>query len=137
MYESSSAAGWFGGMFLFLWIFLYFYLAFTQFKIAQKLRHQSPWWAWIPIVNLFQQIQMSGKEWYWFILCLIPIVNIFAFAAIWMGIARNCNKSSGWGIMAIIPFLNLIAWGYLAFSSGEPTQPSAPQPVRQEHQHVG
>jgi hypothetical protein len=137
MYESGNAISLFGGMFLFLWAFLYFYLAFMQYKIAKKVGHPSPWWAWIPIVNIFQQIQMARKEWYWFILCLVPVVNIFAFAAIWMNIARNCNKGTGWGILAIIPFLNFIAWAYLAFSSGEPNKAASPQPARQEHQHVG
>jgi len=133
MYESgySDASG---GMMLFVWLALYLYFAFTQYKIAQKVGHQAPWWAWIPIVNIFQQIQMAGKQWYWFFLYLIPVVNIFAIAAIWVWIAQNCRKSAIWGILAILPFLNLIAWGYLAFSGSEPAP--QPQPAPKEHEPV-
>ncbi|RKX18820.1 MAG: hypothetical protein DRP51_08480, partial [Candidatus Zixiibacteriota bacterium] len=62
---------------------------------------------------------------------------IFAFAAIWMGIAQNCRKSAAWGIMAIVPFLNLIAWGYLAFSSSEAVPSAHHEPAPQEHEPVG
>jgi len=119
MYETAYAGDSGGGFILFVRIALYLYFlyfAYTQYKIAQKVGHEAAWWAWVPILNFYQQVQMAGKEWYWFLLYLVPLVNIFAFAAIWMGIALNCRKPAAWGIMAIVPFLNLIAWGYLAFS---------------------
>ena len=137
MQETAYAADSGGGLILFVWIALYFYFAFAQYKIAQKVGHESAWWAWIPVLNLFQQVQMAGKEWYWFILCLVPLVNIFAFAAIWMAIAQRCYKSAAWGIMAIVPFLNLIAWGYLAFSGSEATPPAHHEPAPHEHEPVG
>ena len=137
MYESGYAGGGFGGMILFVWAVLYFYFAFTQYKIAQKVGHQSPWWSWIPVLNLFQQIQMAGKEWWWFILYLVPVVNIFAMAYIWVCIAKNCHKPAFWGILSILPFLNFIAWGYLAFSGGDtPPQPT-PTPTPHQHEPVG
>ena len=79
---------------------------------------------------------MAGKEWYWFILCLVPLVNIFAFAVIWMAIAQSCRKSTAWGIMAIVPFLNFIAWGYLAFSDDESRPPAPPETAPREHEPV-
>lgn len=136
MYESGYASSSGGTMVILLWLVLYLYFAFTQFKIAQKVNHNAPWWAFIPIVNLFQQIQMAGKEWYWFILYLVPVVNIFAIAIIWMNIAQRCQKSSTWGILAILPILNFIAWGYLAFSGSAPSSPP-PQPAPREHEPVG
>ncbi len=136
MNEAAYAADSGIGFVLFLWAALYFYFAFTQFKIAQKVGHQSPWWAWVPILNLFQQIQMARKEWYWFLFCLIPVVNIFAIAVIWMEIARSCRQSAVWGIMAIVPFLNFIAWGYLAFSGGVDAPPAPPEQAPRQHEPV-
>jgi len=135
MQETAYAANSGGGLILFLWVALYFFFAFTQYKIAQKVGHQSTWWAWVPVLNFFQQIQMAGKEWYWFLFCLIPVVNIFALAVIWMEIARNCRQSAAWGIMAIIPFLNFIAFGYLAFSSSVDAPSAPPEQTQHEHEH--
>jgi len=137
MQETAYAADSGFGLVLFLWVALYFYFSFTQYKIAQKVGHESTWWAWVPILNFVQQIQMARKEWYWFLFCLIPVVNIFVIAAIWMEIAKNCRQSAAWGIMAIVPFLNFIALGYLAFS-GDANAPSAPPAqAPREQQPVG
>ncbi|MCP4703501.1 MAG: hypothetical protein GY865_02740 [candidate division Zixibacteria bacterium] len=136
MQETAYAADSGMGLVLFLWVAFYFFFAFTQFKIAQKVGHESPWWAWVPILNFFQQIQMAGKEWYWFLLCLVPVVNIFVIAAIWMEIARNCRQSAAWGIMAIIPILNFIALPYLAFSSDASVPPPPPAEAPRQHESV-
>jgi hypothetical protein len=122
---------------LVIWLAVYFYFAYSQYKIACRIGHQWPWWAFIPVLNLFQQVQLANKQWYWFILYLIPFVNIIALAAVWINIAQNCNKSAVWGIMAILPFLNFIAWGYLAFSRWEPSSRSVPEPTPREHEPVG
>ena len=144
MQETAYAANSGGEYILFFWVAFYFYFAFTQFKIAQKVGHKSAWWAWVPVLNFFQQVQMAGKEWYWFVFCLTPVVNIFALAAIWMGIAQNCRKSAVWGIMAIVPLVNFVAWGYLAFSGDDhkpsetPHQPQQqPQQPHHEHESIG
>ena len=136
MNETSYAAQSGGGWILFFWVAFYLYFGYTQYRIAQKVGHQSPWWAWVPILNFFQQIQMAGKEWYWFLFCLIPVVNIFAIAAMWMEIAKNCRQSAAWGIMAIIPFINFIAWGYLAFSGGVDAPPTPPQEAPKQPESV-
>lgn len=134
MYESGAETG--GAFVLFLWVALYFYFAYTQYRIAQKVGHQSPWWAWIPILNFFQQIQLAGKDWWWFVLYLVPVVNIIAMAVVWMGIAKNCRQASFWGILAIIPFVNLFAWGYLAFSSDASQPPAPPEHAPREQEPV-
>ena len=136
MNEAAYAADSGMGFVLFLWAALYFYFAFTQYKIAQKVGHESPWWAWVPILNFFQQIQMAGKEWYWFLFCLVPVVNIFCIAIIWMDIARNCRQSAAWGIMAIVPFINFVALGYLAFSRDASAPPAPPQEAPRQQEPV-
>ena len=53
MHETAYAADSGGGFILFIWVALYFYFAFTQYKIAQKVGHESTWWAWVPVLNFF------------------------------------------------------------------------------------
>jgi len=96
---------------------IYAYVAFTQFKIAQKCGcSDSAWWAWIPIMNTFLLFKMAGKPNWWFVLCLIPLVNIFVFAVLWIETAKAIGQSALMGFLVLIPILNFIALGVLAFS---------------------
>jgi len=96
---------------------IYAYVAFTQFKIAQKCGcSDSAWWARIPIMNTFLLFKMAGKPNWWFVLCLIPLVNIFVFAVLWIETAKAIGQSALMGFLVLIPILNFIALGVLAFS---------------------
>ncbi len=128
MYEQEAAAGIFGMIWL-IWLGLYLFFSFCQYKIAQKVEHHAPWYAFIPIVQVFQSFKMAGKDWWWIFLFLIPIVNIVAIAMIWMEIARRCGQSAVWGFLMLIPIINFVALLYLAFSAA-PARPSYPQPAR-------
>ncbi len=104
----------------FAWItslVFYVYLSYSLYVIAQKTGHSdNAWLAWIPIVNLFLTLQIAGEPGWWFILFLIPIVNIVIGVIVWMKIAVARNKPDWWGILLIVPFVNFIVPGYLAFS---------------------
>lgn len=136
-YETGQSAGL--GMIPLLFILgVYLYLAFTMFKMAQKTGHSdSAWWSFIPILNTFLVFKMASKPAWWFILCLIPIVNIVVFAILWIEVAKACGQSPVWGVLVLIPLINFIALGVLAFSAPprrlSPTSPSerprTPTPV--------
>ena len=132
MYEPNAAAQTLG---LFFWLIsavLYFYFAFAQFKIAQKINHSAPWWAFIPVLNLFQEFQLAGKPWYWIFLYCIPLVNIIAWVVVWMDIAKKVGQSPVWGFLTLLPVINFAAIGVLAFSGGGSNQ-NSPFPQK-EHQ---
>ena len=77
---------------------------------------------------------------WWLFMFFIPGINIVFTILVWMEIAKAVGKPEWWGILIIVPFVNLIVPGYLAFSDdGEATdaqpiasapdpQPAAPQP---------
>jgi hypothetical protein len=129
MYESSYG-GEASALIWVIWLAVYFFFAYCQYRIAQKVEHHSPWHAFIPIVQFFQLFKMAGKDWWWIFLCLIPIVNIIAIAAIYIEIAKRLSQPPVWGFLVIIPFLNLVALLYLAFSSA-PAKPAYTEPQRQ------
>ncbi len=118
MYEAGYESSVFG-MFWLVWLGLYLFFGYCQYRIAQKVGHESPWQAWIPIVQVFQQVKMADREWWWFLLYLVPIVNIFAIAMVWSDISQKTGNSSIWGIFMLVPFLNLVSLLYLAFSAQE------------------
>ena len=117
---------------------MYFYFTFAMFKMAQKTGHSdTAWWAFIPILNTFLLFKMANKPAWWFILCLIPIVNIVVFAILWIEVAKACQQSPVWGFLVLIPLINLVAMGILAFSTPAPRvsppaqseRPRTPTPV--------
>lgn len=137
MHEPAVSDG-FGAVEFLVILAIYFYFTFAQYKIAQKLGHSSPWWAFIPIINTFQLIQMARKEWYWFLFLFIPVVNVVCFAILWMEVAKYCRMSPVWGIATLVPFINFVSIGLMAFSNASPpssfpppdhTRPREPEQV--------
>ncbi len=94
----------------------YIYVSLALQTIAKKTQTENAWMAWIPIVNVFLMLSIAGKPLWWFILCLIPLVNIIILIVVWMGIAEARSKPSWWGILTIVPFVGIIVPGYLAWS---------------------
>ncbi len=141
MYESSYDGG-FGAFGAAIWLFyvaVYFYWAYAQYKIAQKTGYNSTaWWAFIPILNVFQWTQLAGRPWYWFVLCLVPFVNIIFMVWLWVDIAKKCGQSPIWGVLILIPLLNLISLGVLGFASAaRPSQFAAEKPAPRQPTQVG
>jgi hypothetical protein len=113
--EPAAAAAIMVVYFILMAIF-YIYFAICLMKIAQKTNTENAWFAWIPILNVFLMLMIAKKPLWWFILLLIPIVNIIISIIVWMAIAEARGKPSWVGILMIIPVLNIIIPGYLAFS---------------------
>jgi hypothetical protein len=59
---------------------------------------------------------IAGKPAWWFVLCLIPLVNIVIFIIIWMAIAEARHKPNWWGILLIVPVVGLLVPAFLAWS---------------------
>ena len=106
---------------IFTFVYLFFTLCF--YTIAKKTGHNHPWWAFVPVLNVFQMLQVARKPWYWFFLFLIPIVNLVAIALVWIEIAKAREKSPVWGVFMLLPFLNFVALLYLALGSAKETPP--------------
>lgn len=96
---------------------LYVYMSLCLQVIAKKTGTSNGWLAWIPIINFFLWLKVARRPMWWFILLLIPFVNIIITVIGWMDIAKLRQKAGWWGVMFIIPVMNLIAPGYLAFSA--------------------
>jgi hypothetical protein len=94
----------------------YIYVALALQTIATKTATPNGWLAWIPIANIFLMLSIAKKPMWWFILCLVPLVNIVIIILIWMGVAEARHKPNWWGILMIVPIANLIVPGYLAWA---------------------
>ena len=108
------------GMFFFvIAIAFYVYYCLCMFLIAKKLDVPAPWTAWIPIVQVWTFVASAGKPAWWIILLIVPIVNFFVIAYLWMCIAENLGKNKWLGLLMLLPIVNMIFLGILAFSKSE------------------
>lgn len=101
---------------------LFVFYAFCLMTILKKLNYESPWLAWIPIVQNYAIFQAGGEEQalLWTILAFVPCVNIVAFVKLiiaWVNIAKQLGKTPWILLCALIPCIGtFIAFGYLAFA---------------------
>jgi Family of unknown function (DUF5684) len=105
------------GLFVFGFILAtYVYMALALQTIANKTNTANSWLAWIPIANIFLLLSVAKKPMWWFILFLVPLVNIVMAIMVWMGVAEARGKPNWWGILMIVPLVNLVVPGYLAWA---------------------
>jgi len=64
------------------------------------------WAAIIPIYNVIVLLEIAGKPLWWFILMLIPFVNIVVIIIVYIALARNFGKGAGYAIgLLLLPFI--------------------------------
>ncbi len=105
-------------------IFYYIFFAYCLQTIALKTGASYPgWFAWIPILNTILWFNIAKRPWWWIFLFLlggIPVIGQFIALAItfivWIDIAKACNKSILYGILLVIPVVQLFVLWRLAFS---------------------
>jgi hypothetical protein len=56
------------------------------------------WAAIIPFYNAYVLCEIAGKDIVWFIMTLVPCLNIIIFILIWLEVAKNFGKSVGFGV---------------------------------------
>jgi len=132
MYATSDGGAFDGMLMMLIFFAAYLYVAYAQMKIAQKVKHENPWFAFIPILNVVQLIQMAQKPLWWLLLLFVPLVNIVCLAALWIGVAKRIGHSAVVGFFTIVPLVSFITLGVMAFGSGSgsalpPQTPSRPR----------
>jgi hypothetical protein len=88
--------------------------AFMFWKVFTKAG-QPGWASLIPFYNTYILTKVAGKEWWWFLLLFIPIVNIIAWIMICLGVAGNFGKGAGFAVGLIL--LGIIFFPILGFGS--------------------
>jgi len=84
--------------------------------VAQKTGTGRPWLAWIPVLQGYLAVKIARRPDWWFVLLLLPVVNLVTGILLCGRIATIMRRSPIWGPVMVIPGLNLIPWTYLAIS---------------------
>lgn len=90
--------------------------------IAKKLNVPNGWLAWIPFANIYLMTQLAGLSGLWTLIVLaglIPFVGIIALMVVmiwWQWrICERLGKPGWWGILMVVPVMNIIIVGILAW----------------------
>ena len=82
---------------------------------------QPGWGALIPIYNLYLLFRIARYEWWYFLLMLVPLINIFVLIAVHVEVARCFGKNLAWGLGLL--FLGFVFFPILGLGSAKYTAP--------------
>lgn len=124
-YIPVAVAGAFGAFFIAFFVvmlLIYIYVAIALMAIAKKTDTKDRWLAFIPIANIYLMTQVAKLPgWYTlgFLLAFVPFIGQFAFMAlmafIWWKIAEKIGRPGWWGLLTLIPAVNLVVMGIMAW----------------------
>lgn len=104
-------------------VLFYAYVGWRLFEKAGR----AGWKSLIPIYNVFVLLDIVGRPAWWFLLTLIPVVNLVVTAILCVDLARSFGKGTGFGIGLLL--LGFLFGPILAFGSARYDGPSAQQRV--------
>lgn len=121
MNEADAAAG-VGIVTLVIYLAIFLVTIIGCWKAYNKAG--KPGWACIiPIYNAIVWLQICGRPVWWFILLLIPIVNLIIFIIISIDFAKSFGKGAGFGIGIFL--LGFIFIPMIGFGSASYVGPAA------------
>ena len=113
-----------GAFLIVIGLVVYVYMALVLMTIAKKTKTKNAWLAWIQIANIYLMTQVGGISGWWTALLaagLIPIVGSIVLVVLsvylWWKIAEARHRPGWWGILMILPVVNLVLMGVLAWGN--------------------
>ena len=88
---------------------LVFYVLFAipLMKIGNK-KGKTGWFAWVPILNVILMLQIAEKPLYWFVLMLLPLLNIVIIILLYINFFKAIDQSPTWTLALLFPPVLLI-----------------------------
>ena len=71
---------------------------------------EAGWKSLIPIYNFIVLLKIVGREWWWVLLVLIPLVNVIVLIIVALDLAKAFGRGTGFGLGLIFltPIFSLI-----------------------------
>jgi len=120
--EFSPAAGIFSGAFVIVWLAVLVLVIAGMWKTFVKAG-QPGWAAIIPIYNIIVLLQIVGRPLWWFILLLIPCVNIIFLIIVMNDLSKSFGQGIGFTLGLIV--LGFIFIPILGFGAARYVGPGA------------
>ena len=114
-YPAGAAAGMAAGMMIIYGVIVILMIV-SQWKVYTKAG--KPGWAVIiPIYNMIVLLEIVDKPIWWFILMLIPFVNLIILIIVSLELAKKFGQSAGFAVGLIL--LPIIFYPILGFGSAK------------------
>ena len=112
---------------MFLAVYAFYGICLQRVARVRGLRH--PWFAWVPVLNIYIAWKITGRGAISTILSLVPIVNIVMYVLFCFKFSRACGKGLLYGFLQLIPLVNLAAFWLLVESAEGGAAAPTPQPA--------
>lgn len=114
-YSMYSGMDWGTNWFMALVIWVLSIIAF--WRVFEKAG-QPGWAAVIPFYNLYVLVKVAGRPGWWFLLLLIPFVNVIVMLVIALDVAKAFGKSTAFGVVGLWLF-SIIGYMILGFGDAK------------------
>ncbi len=112
------------GVSLVIGLAAYLYAAFALMAMARRSNTPNGWLAFVPIANVYLMTQIAGLPWWWILSILLaiipvlgPILSGIAMIYIWWRIAERLGKPGWWSLLLLVPVINLVIIGLMAWGN--------------------
>ena len=108
---------------------LFLFHSYCCLLICQKTGLKPGPLVWVPVLQLLPLLRAASMPLWWFVLFLVPGINLLAQVVWSFKIAKARGKGVGVGLLLVLPLTCPFAILYLAFSGGERSKKAAPRRV--------
>jgi hypothetical protein len=96
----------------------YLLFCYCGMLVCQKTGHKPGILLWLPLVQLVPLLKAARMSGWWFVACLVPVLNVVV-QMIWaVKIVQARGKPLALAAFLVLPVTNVFAFLYLAFSNG-------------------
>jgi hypothetical protein len=98
-----------------LGLIVYLYTAYCLREIARKRAVPRPWFAWVPVLNVYLLCSIVGHGIVWTVMMFVPLVNVVFWVLVALRLAKVCGRRRLYGVLFLIPLVNYVVLWSVAF----------------------
>ena len=90
------------------------------------------WGIFIPIYSAYLFVKIAGRPGWWWVLFLVPVVNVVVLVIASIDVAKKFGKGVGFGIGLLLLgfiFYPILAFGSAQYASAQAAAPATPPPT--------
>lgn len=98
-----------------IYLFLYLFYSYAQYKLSNKLEIKYGWMAWVPVLGIFNLVKIAWLSFLWILGLFIPLWNIYVIIKIYHWVSKRTGHGGWWTFWLIFTgwlFLPVTAFHY-------------------------